>query len=77
MPERLRSSIIRRWVQLQDRVAFCEARLGPGSAMAEKAVRALIDFEEDAGPALAAAMAASPLRQARSRMKEEDFTNEI
>ncbi|MCY4056663.1 MAG: hypothetical protein OXG44_01545 [Gammaproteobacteria bacterium] len=70
---RLPDGIIRRWVDLQNRVAYFEDRLGPGSATAEKAVRALIDFEEDAGDALAAALRASPVRSVRTRVKEEDF----
>jgi len=58
----LHKVIIRRWVQLQDRLLWLEDAHGPDSRQAEQAVKALIDFEENAGSALAAALALGPAR---------------
>ena len=73
---RLHSGLLRRWVQLQERMLWLEDEYGPDSAQAEKAVKALIDFEQDAGSALAAAVQATPLRRVSTRVREEDFINE-
>ena len=74
---RLHDSILRRWVQLQNRVSYFEDKYGPSSPTAERAVRALIDFEEDAGDALAAALALGPARTANARVREEDFADGV
>ena len=69
----LPSSIIRRWVRLQDRVTACEHSLGPNGRMTEQAVRDLIDFEVDVGPGLQLALQACPVGSVRTRVREEDF----
>ena len=71
----LHSGIIRRWVQLQEGMLWLEDEYGPNSAQAEKAVKALIDFEQDAGSALAAAVQAMPLSRVYTRVRQEDFQN--
>ena len=63
---------------LQNRISYFEDQVRNDTRRtAEGAVRALIDFEEDAGPALTAAMAEDDQDALpdRSRKKEEDFTS--
>ena len=69
----LHSSIVRRWVRLQDRLDACEHQLGPQASTTEMAVRDLIDFEVDVGPGLQLALQACPLPRVHTRVREEDF----
>ena len=73
---RVHEVLLRRWAQLHNRVDYMESVFGTDSELAEKAVRALIDFEVDAGNALGAALAASPARAVRTRVSEEDFQDD-
>ena len=57
-------------------MTWLEDEYGPDSAQAEKAVKALIDFEQDAGSDMAAAVQAMPLSRVYTRVREEDFISE-
>ena len=59
-PQTLHVALIRRFVRSQNRLIEIESLFGPGSRQAEKAIKLLIAFEEDAGSALDAALAACP-----------------
>ena len=55
---------------------WLENEYGPDSAQAEKAVKDLIDFEQDAGRALEEALQGRSLRRVSTRVREEDFSHD-
>lgn len=69
----LLEDLIWRQVQLQDHVMREEALYGADSLQAERAVRRLIDFEEDAGSALDAAVLSCPAPVVRVNGSEAIF----
>ena len=59
-PHSLHASLIRRQVELQERIHQTENLFGVDSRQAEDAVKKLADFVEDAGTALDAAITDCP-----------------
>ena len=59
-PHSFYAGLIRRKVELQERIHQTENLFGPHSSQAEDAVKKLIAFEEDAGTALDAAITQFP-----------------
>ena len=67
-PHSFYAGLIRRKVELQERIHHYENLFGPDSKQAEQAVRMLADFEEDAGGALDAAIEDCPPEAVRLRV---------
>ena len=67
-PHSFHGGLIRRHVQLQERIHNTENLFGPHSSQAEDAVKKLIDFEEDAGGALDAAITHCPPEAVRLKV---------
>ena len=67
-PHSFYAGLIRRKVELQERIHHTENLFGPDSRHAEDAVKKLIDFEEDAGGALDAAITHCPPEAVRLRV---------
>ena len=67
-PHSLHASLIRRHVDLQERIHHAENLFGPDSRQAEDAVKKLVDFVQDAGAALDAAITHCPPEAVRLKV---------
>ena len=67
-PNSLHASLIRRHVDLQERIHHAENWFGPDSRQAEEAVKKLVDFVQDAGTALDVAITHCPPEAVRLKV---------